>query len=72
MNAFFVQSRAQRGNPIAKRFLEGSAMNPKNIGNSKPFFLKSRAQWGLPRAFFARWGGQRGTPIAKKVLEALL
>jgi hypothetical protein len=72
MKSFCVQSRAQRGNPIAKRVLEGFTMNPNNIGNNKPFFLKSRAQRGLRRVFFARWGGQRGAPIAKKVLEVLL
>ena len=47
-------------------------MNPRSIGNNKPFFQKSRAQRGLRRAFFARWGGQRAIPIAKKVLEVLL
>jgi hypothetical protein len=72
MKSFLCNPERSEGTLFAKRFLEGSTMNPKNIGNNKPFFLKSRAQRGLRTAFFARWGGQRGTPIAKKVLEVLL
>jgi len=67
-----VQSRAQRGNPIAKRIFGGSTMNPKNIGNNKPFFLKFRTQEDLRHAFFARWGVQRATTVAQKVLKVSL
>ena len=67
-----VQSRAQRGNPIAKRILEGSTMNPKNIANNKPFLLEFRAQHGVRHAFFARRAWQRGTLIVKKALEVHL
>ncbi len=71
MKSFLYSPERSEGTLLPKA-LEGSTMNPKSIGNNKPFFQKSRSQRGLCRAFFARWGGQREIHIAKKGREVLL
>ena len=72
MKSFFYNPERSEGTLLPKGFLRVPLVNPKNIGNNKPFFLKSQAQRGLCRTFFARRGGQRGNPIPVRDVEVLL